>query len=58
MRVPLVDLGLTPELRSEYIRAYDLEIGRPVTFDPWNGEITTKVKPHDFRLIVIRTYRD
>jgi len=58
VRVPLVDLGLMPKVRGEYIRAYDLESGRAVTFDAWNGEVTAKVKPHDFRLVVVRTYRN
>jgi hypothetical protein len=58
VRVPLVDLGLMPELRSEYIRAYDFETGAPVALDPWNGEIKASIHPHDFRMVAVRTYRD
>lgn len=58
VRVPLVDLGLMPKLRSEYIKARDFESDGRVRFDAWNGTVQAKVLPHDFRLITIRTYRD
>ncbi|MCX7935757.1 MAG: hypothetical protein N3A66_10930, partial [Planctomycetota bacterium] len=58
VRVPLVDLGLMPSVRSEYLKAYDLESGAGVDFDGWNGALQVPVLPHDFRLVAIRVYRD
>ena len=56
VRVPLADLGLMPKLRSEYIRATDLETGKNVSFDAWNGAVDVNIPPHDFTLINIRKY--
>jgi hypothetical protein len=58
VRVPLVDLGLMPAIRAEFIRAYDLETGAAVTFDPWNGELNARLLPHDFQMVAVRIYRD
>lgn len=56
--VPTVDLGLMPNVRTEYTKAYDLETAAPVTFDGWNGTVTAPVLPHDFRLLIIRRFQD
>ena len=55
IRLPLQDLGLMPDVRSEYIRAYDIE-GGSVGFDAWAGSLSADVLPHDFRLLVVRKY--
>ena len=58
VRVPTIDLGLMPAVRTEFTKAYDLETGEPVTFDGWNGAVTAPVAGHDFRMIVIRRFAD
>jgi hypothetical protein len=58
VRVPTVDLGLMPDLRSEYTKAYDLETDAAVPFDGWNGAVTCALPAHDFKLVAIRLYRD
>jgi hypothetical protein len=56
---PLRDLGLFPEVRSEYIEGGVLPgtQGR-ADFDAWNGTLSTRIKPHDFALLQIRTYKN
>lgn len=58
VRLPTVDLGLLPMVRTEFTRAYDLETGEAVGFDGWNGAVTTSLAGHDYRLVVVRKYRD
>lgn len=55
VRVPLVDLGLMPHVRAEFIRGSDLEGGR-LAFDAWQGDFTVYVPPHDYRLLLVRKY--
>lgn len=56
IRIPLYELGLNPEVRAEYITARDIMDDGKVGFDAWNGEVSVKVGPRDFRLISIRKY--
>jgi hypothetical protein len=57
IHLPLEDMGLLPNVRSEYIRGYDLE-GGEAAFDAWAGTFKATIAPHDFRLLVVRRYAD
>ncbi len=59
IRLPLADLGLMPKVRSEYLKAADLEGNDKFTFDAWEGQFNTvTIPPHDFRILSVRKYQD